>query len=294
MKRLTVIVGPTAIGKTREAIRRARELDTEIVSCDSRQFYHELNIGVARPTPDELAAAPHHFIACRSVRDPYNAYTYAEAALQCLETLFATHDEVIAVGGSGLYIDALCQGINLLPDPTPELRAQLSQRLNEGGLADMLDELRLHDPETYATIDRNNPIRVQRALEVILTSGRPYSQLLRQPLPPRPFEVRKIGLYCSRDTLRERIDQRIDAMVEQGLLDEVRQLVPLRDLPALHTVGYQELFPYLDGKQPLERAIVEIKSHTWQYAKKQMTWLKRYNEITWLEQKKNFAPNASF
>ena len=249
---------------------------------------------MARPTPEELSAVRHHFIACRSVREPYNAYTYAEAALQQLEQLFQDHEDVIAVGGSGLYIDALCKGINLLPDPTPELRATLSCQLREGGLPEMLEQLRERDPETYATIDRENPIRVQRALEVILTAGRPYSALLRQPLPERTFQIEKIGLQCSRETLRERIDRRVDLMLTQGLLDEVAALLPLRELPALHTVGYQELFPYLDGTARLEQAVREIKNHTWQYAKKQMTWLKRYEEIHWLDCEKKLPEIASF
>lgn len=294
MKRLIVIVGPTAIGKTSAAIALANTLKTEIVSCDSRQFYSEMNIGVARPTPDELSAAKHHFIACRSVQQPYNAFTYGEEALTKVEQLFESHDDVVAVGGSGLYIDALCQGINLLPDPTPELRERLSRQISNGGLPELLDELRRRDPDTYATIDRDNPIRVQRAMEVILTSGRPYSELLRQPLPARPFAIVKIGLHCSRDTLRQRIDSRVDAMMKQGLPEEVRSLLPLRELPTLHTVGYQELFPYIDGTATLQHAVTEIKNHTWQYAKKQMNWFRRYKEIRWVDSEKNQKKVANF
>lgn len=282
MPTLHVVLGPTAVGKTAYAIELAQRLGTEIVSCDSRQFYSELNIGVARPSPDELAAAPHHFIACRSVCNPYNAFDYGNDAFKLITQLFLSHNDVVAVGGSGLYVDALCHGINLLPDPSPELRQRLSQRIANGELPDMLDELARLDPSYYASVDRSNPIRVQRALEVCLTAGVPYSQLLARPLPKRPFEVNLIALLRHRDLLRNRIYRRVDLMMKQGLLDEVKSLQHLRHLNTLHTVGYRELFAFLDGSTSLQQAIAAIKNNTWHYAKKQLTWIKRYDKITYI------------
>ena len=286
MKRLIVIVGPTAIGKTAAAIEVARHLETEIVSCDSRQFYKELDIGVARPSPEELAAAKHHFIACRSVTEPYNAFDYEHDALNTLSTIFESHDTAVAVGGSGLYVDALCNGINLLPDPTPELRAELSQKIANGHLDELLGELQRLDPEYYAIVDRQNPMRIQRALETIYTSGQPYSSLIGKKLPQRPFDIVKIGLQCERTELKERIYRRVDMMMGQGLLDEVHSLLPFRSLNTLNTVGYKEVFEYLDGRCTIGQATTNIKNHTWQYAKKQLTWLKRYDEIKWVDRKK--------
>ena len=282
MKRLIVIVGPTAVGKTATAIEIARQLDTEILSCDSRQFYKELNIGVARPTPEELAAAKHHFIACRSVSNPYNVFDYEQDALTLLNQLFKSKDNVIAVGGSGLYVDALCQGINVMPDPPAELRAELSGKIADGRLSELLEELERLDPAYYAAVDRKNPIRIQRALEVIRTSGRPYSELISKELPQRPFQIVKIALDCDRDELKSRIYNRVDKMMEQGLVAEARSLLPFRNLNTLNTVGYKELFGYFDGTKTKEEAVTEIKNHTWQYAKKQLTWLKRYNDIHWV------------
>ncbi len=286
MKRLIVIVGPTAIGKTATAIKLAQELQTEIVSCDSRQFYQELNIGVARPSLKELHAAKHHFIACRSVTSPYNVYDYEHDALAVIDKIFASNDNAIAVGGSGLYIDALCKGINFLPDPTPELRAELSGKIADGYLPELLNELRQLDPEYHAVVDQQNPIRIQRALEVIYTSGQPYSKFINKELPQRPFEIVKIGLYSDRDELKERIYQRVETMLKLGLLDEVQSLLPYRTLNTLNTVGYKEIFDHLDGKSTLQQAVTNIKNHTWQYAKKQITWLKRYDEINWVDRKK--------
>lgn len=286
MKRLIVIVGPTAIGKTAAAIEVAKALHTEIISCDSRQFYKELNIGVARPTPEELLAAKHHLIACRSITEPYNAFDFEHDALHILEGIFETHDTAIAVGGSGLYIDALCQGINFLPDPTPELRAELSRKIADGHLPELLGELQRLDPEYYAIVDRQNPMRIQRALETIYTSGQTYSELIGRELPKRPFEIVKIGLHCERDELRDRIYKRVDKMLDEGLVDEVRSLIPYRALNTLNTVGYKEIFEFLDGKTTIQQAATLIKNHTWQYAKKQLTWLKRYNEIIWVNRKK--------
>lgn len=277
MSRLIVIAGPTAVGKTACAVRLAQELGTEIVSCDSRQFYRELRIGVARPTDEELAAVPHHFIACRSVTDPYNIYDYAQDALQVIERLFETHEVVIAVGGSGLYIDALLHPVSPMPNPTPELRTRLQQMPLEEKRA----QLQLLDPEYYARVDLRNPVRLQRALEVCLMTGRPYSEVVaQQQSEPRPFETEVRVLQMSNTELRTRIDKRVDAMIDEGLLDEVRSVLPYRHLNTLNTVGYRELFPVLDGTASLDDAVAAIKLNTWHYARKQMTWMRRYNSLT--------------
>ena len=237
MKKLLVITGPTASGKTALAIQLARQHGTEIVSCDSRQFYRELDIGVARPSAEELAAAKHHFIACRSVTEPYNISEYEHDALAVIRCLFESHDEVIAVGGSGLYIDALRQGVTAMPDPTPELRQQLQQMPLEEKRA----QLKLLDPDYYSRVDLCNPVRLQRALEVCYMTGKPYSQV-----------------------------------IANQILDEVQSLLPYRHLSTLRTVGYRELFPVLDGTKKLEDAVSEIKLNTWHYARKQLTWCRRY------------------
>lgn len=282
MKILFVIVGPTAIGKTALAIEVAKRLGTEIVSCDSRQFYKEMNIGVARPSDEELSAVMHHFIAHRSVVDSYNAFDFEQDALAKLEDLFGNKECAVAVGGSGLYVDALCQGIALLPDPRPGLREELQLQLKQEGIESFQRQLEALDPGYYAEVDRQNPVRLQRALEVILTSGQPYSQIIKQTQRPRPFKVVKIGLRAEREIIKDRINRRVDVMEDMGLVEEVAGLTAFRDLIALKTVGYKEIFSYLDGDISLERSLADIKTHTWQYAKKQLTWLNRYEDIFWI------------
>ena len=273
MKKLLVITGPTASGKTALAIQLARQHGTEIVSCDSHQFYRELDIGVARPSAEELAAAKHHFIACRSVTEPYNISEYEHDALAVIRCLFESHDEVIAVGGSGLYIDALRQGVTAMPDPTPELRQQLQQMPLEEKRA----QLKLLDPDYYSRVDLCNPVRLQRALEVCYMTGKPYSQVIANQKPaPRPFDIEVRVLRPPTSELRARIDRRVDQMMALGLLDEVQSLLPYRHLSTLRTVGYRELFPVLDGTKKLEDAVSEIKLNTWHYARKQLTWCRRY------------------
>ena len=284
-KTLFVIVGPTAIGKTATAIRIAQELGTEILSCDSRQFYKELNIGVARPSDEELAAVKHHFIANLSIHDNYNASMYEHDALALLDDLFATHDTAVAVGGSGLYVDALCQGITEMPDPDPEIRAELKKRLQDEGIESLRSQLRLLDPEYYEQTDIANPLRIVRGLEMYLTTGRPFSQIRKSEIKNRPFDIVKIGLTCPRDELYSRINLRVDEMVRNGLEEEARNLLPFRQLNALNTVGYKELFDYFDDKITLEQAIADIKTHTRRYAKRQITWLQRYSDIQWFDRK---------
>ena len=285
IKTLRLILGPTAAGKTAFAIQLAKQLETEIVSCDSRQFYHELNIGVARPSPEELAEAPHHFIACRSVTDPYNVFSYEQEALSLLQDLFQTHDTVIAVGGSGLYIQALSQGIARLPDPDPDLRSQLQEKLRNEGVESLRSMLRTLDPDYYNTVDLANGVRIQRALEVTLTAGKPYSQLINQPPQPRPFNIVPTVITHPREILRQRIDRRVDQMMQSGLEDEARQLFPLRHLNTLNTVGYKEFFGLWESKgdSPFPLTAMQrnqiadaIRLNTWHYAKKQITWLNKY------------------
>ena len=273
-KTLLIITGPTASGKTAYAIQLAQEFGTEILSCDSRQFYREMCIGVARPTVDELAAAPHHFIACRSVTEPYNISDYEHDAMGVINRLFADgHDTVIVVGGSGLYVDALRQGVTSMPDPTPELRARLQQM----PLDEKRAQLRLLDPDYYLRVDLRNPVRLQRALEVCLMTGRSYSQVLADHQPAqRPFNIEVRVTQLPNYELRHRIDLRVDRMMTDGLLDEVQSLLPYRHLSTLRTVGYRELFPVLDGTEKLADAVAKIKLNTWHYARKQQTWCRRY------------------
>lgn len=281
MKHLVVVAGPTAAGKTALAILLAAHWHTEIVSFDSRQCYCELNIGVARPSPGELAAVPHHFIANRSVLQPYNVASYEAEAMPVLHTLFHTHPVVVAVGGSGLYMEALCHGVATLPDPAPGLREQLQHLLATDGIEALQQRLQQLDPEYYATVDRHNPVRLQRALEVCYTTGRPYSHVLRQQQQPAPrdFAVTRLAVLPDSVVLRARIDQRVESMIAAGLVDEVRHLVPYRHLMPLHSVGYRELFQYLDGGSTLPQAVELIQRNTWQYARKQQSWLRRYDDL---------------
>ena len=283
MPTLQIILGPTAVGKTDYAIAAAQAVGSPVVSCDSRQFYRELRIGVARPDAAQLAAVPHYFIADRSITEPLSAGGYEVEALQLLEQLFRDHEVVVMAGGSGLYIDALCNGLDDFPAADPELREQLSARLRDEGVAALRAELRLLDPETYATIDPANGQRIVRALEVTLATGRKYSSFKTHAAKPRPFTIEKIGLRRPRPDLYARIDARVDMMLAEGLLDEARALLPHRDLPALNTVGYKELFGYFDGRYDLPEAIRLIKRNTRHYAKKQLTWWSRDPSIRWLD-----------
>ena len=283
MPTLHIILGPTAVGKTDYAIAAALHAGSPVVSCDSRQFYRELRIGVARPTEAQLAQVPHFFIADRSVTEPCSAGAYEMEALSLLERLFRDHETVVMAGGSGLYIDALCNGLDDFPDADPEIRAQLSERLRTEGVAALRADLRVLDPETYATIDPANGQRIVRALEVTLATGRKYSSFKTRPAKERPFTIVKTGLTRPRPELYARIDARVDQMLAEGLVEEARSLLPFRELPALNTVGYKELFGYFDGAYDLPEAIRLIKRNTRHYAKKQLTWWSRDPSITWLE-----------
>lgn len=283
MPTLRIILGPTAVGKTDYAIAEALRVGSPVVSCDSRQLYRELRIGVARPDDVQLAAVPHYFIADRSISEPCSAGAYELEALQLLENLFRDHETVVMAGGSGLYIDALCNGLDDFPDADPELRAQLSERLRKEGVAALRTDLRVLDPETYATIDPANGQRIVRALEVTIATGRKYSSFKTHPAKERSFTIVKTGLKRPRPELYARIDARVDRMMEEGLLEEARALLPHRSLPALNTVGYKELFDYFDGRYDLAEAVRLIKRNTRHYAKKQLTWWARDPSIHWID-----------
>ena len=287
MNTLVIVAGPTAVGKTAWSIQLAQALQTEIISCDSRQCYRELRIGVARPEEEELRTVAHHLVAHRTIKQPYNAYLFEQEALQVAERLFATHPTVIATGGTGLYIDALRRGMALMPDPSPRLRQYLTHRLQTEGIRPLQTLLSQVDPEAYSRVDTLNPSRLQRALETTLTTGKPLSHSVNAAPRPRPFRIVTVVLDCDKQVLRQRIDQRVDRMMTLGLLDEVRQLLPYRQLNALNTVGYKELFAHLDGLCTLEQAVQQIKVDTWHYAKKQLTWISRYEDALHLP---NTAP----
>lgn len=274
-KKLIVLTGPTAVGKTKFAISLAKHFDTEIVSCDSRQFYKEMSIGTAVPSSEELAAVKHHLIHHKSVVDYYNVSMFEQDALNVINTLFETKDVVVMTGGSGLYIDVIADGIAELPDADLALREQLSLECEEKGLSFMTQKLKLLDEEYFNLVDLSNKNRVLRGLEVCLQTGQKFSELRKNSKVKRAFDIQKICLMRDRQELYNRINQRVDAMIEMGLLDEVRFLLPMRDYQSLNTVGYKELFEFLDGNVPFEKAIENIKTNSRRYAKRQITWFKR-------------------
>lgn len=282
---LIVVVGPTGSGKTDLSIRLAQHYAAPILSTDSRQMYIGMPIGTAQPSPEQLRAVEHHFIADRSPECEFNCGQYETEALERLERLFASHRYVVAVGGSGLYIKALCDGMDELPQADSDLRQTLRRRLAEEGLPSLVEQLRRLDPECCASIDTHNHARVMRALEVCLLSGRPYSEQRVGHRRQRPFRIIKIGTEVDRQRLYERIDRRVDRMIADGLEQEVRSMLPFRHCNALQTVGYKELFAYIDGDCSRDEAIELIKRNSRRYAKRQMTWFRRDSEITW------FAPS---
>lgn len=281
-KTLLVVCGPTAVGKTSAAIALAKRLNTHIVSADSRQVYRELPIGTAQPSTQELAEAPHHFIGSRSIHDDYSAGMYARDALQLLERLFKEHDTVVMCGGTGLYIKAVCEGLDEVPPSDPVVRNRLMVQWKAEGLDALLHQLQSLDPVHYARMDRKNPQRVFRALEVCLVSGRPFSSFHAQKPQPRPFNVKKLGLHLPKKDLDARIVQRTTAMLDSGWLDEARSVYPFRHLNALNTVGYKELFSHLSGQVPLDEAVRLIGLHTCQFAKRQMTWFRKDVGVEWM------------
>ena len=282
-KYLVVIAGPTAVGKTDVAINLAMQWNSEIISADSRQFYNEMSIGTAKPDDQQLSAVKHHFVGQLSVHDYYNVSMFENDALATLNTLFETHNIVFLAGGSGVYIDALCNGIDDFPDPAPELRAFLKGIYQDEGLLKLQQMLLEKDPEYYSVVDINNPNRLLRALEVCLTTGKKFSEQRLNNQKSRDFNIIKIALNLPRPELFNRIEMRVDRMIDNGLVDEVKSLLPYRHLNALNTVGYKEIFQYLDSEISLDQAITNIKTNTRRYAKRQLTWFNRTDVYAWFE-----------
>jgi tRNA dimethylallyltransferase len=280
-KALVVIVGPTAIGKTELCVKVARELNTEIISADSRQIYREMRIGTAAPSDKMLHQVKHHFIGNHSIENYYTAGIFELEVLDLLEDLFREKKVAVMTGGSGLYINAVCHGIDDLPRADQKIRNDLIRQYEEEGTERLREQLKDEDPESYRKIDLNNPKRILKALEITRTTGKPYSSFLSHQRKKRPFHIIKVGLSLDRKILYERINKRVDQMIEQGLIEEARHLHPYKNLNALNTVGYKELFDYFDEKISLEEAIRLIKRNTRRYAKRQITWFSRDKEITW-------------
>lgn len=264
-------------------IALARHFQTEIISADSRQFYKEMSIGTAKPDKDELAQVKHHFINSHSIKEEYSAGDFEKDALSLLDKLFKQHDVVVMVGGSGLFIRAVCEGLDNLPKAPATIRERLNSIFEREGIEPLRQQLKDVDPDYYDTADTQNPQRVIRALEVYEATGRPFSAFRVREMAHRPFETITIGLNTEREKLYERINNRVDKMIEDGLVEEVRSLLPYRDKPALLTVGYAEIFDYLDGTISREEAVLRIKQNSRRYAKRQITWFKKYGDTVWFE-----------
>lgn len=283
-KKLLVIAGPTAVGKTDYSIEAALRCGSPVISCDSRQIYKEMTIGTAVPDASQLSAVKHYFIHSISVLDAYSSGQFEIDALALIEKLFSEgHETLVMAGGSGFYIDAVCNGLDNLPVPPPELREELTRRVREEGVEALADELKRLDPNAWKAIDIKNGQRVVRALETIIVSGRSFTEFKLAEPRKRDFEIEKICLTRPRDVIYDRIDRRVLQMIDEGLVEEVRGLEKYRDLPALQTVGYREIFGYLDGNYSLDEAIRLIQRNTRHYAKKQLTWWKRDNAIKWID-----------
>lgn len=282
-KTLIVIVGPTGIGKTALAISLARQFSTEIISADSRQFFREMEIGTAKPSAEELAAAPHHFINSHSIETLFSTGDFELQAIDLINRLFKSKDMLIMVGGSGLYIDAVCKGLDDLPETDLNIREKLNLQLVTEGLEPIKRQLSEADPEYYQKVDQANPQRIIRGLEFFLSTGTKLSAHLTNSKKNRPFSILKIGLNMEREALYNRINQRVDKMMETGLLDEVKSLKQFRKYNALNTVGYTELFSYLDGEITLTAAVGQIKQNTRRFAKRQLTWFRRDDSTAWFE-----------
>lgn len=282
-KTLIVVVGPTAIGKTSLAIELAKHYQTEIISADSRQFFKEMSIGTAKPSDEELAAAPHHFINSHSVTQLFSTGDFEVEALALIEKLFTEHDVLVMVGGSGLYINAVCNGLDDMPETSLNIREQLNQQFINEGIEPIKKQLATLDPEYFAKVDQNNPQRMIRGLEMVLSTGQKLSSFQTSHKKERPFNIIKVGLNTDREKLYAQINHRVDVMIENGLVEEVKSLEPYKELNALKTVGYSEIFDYLDGKTDLPTAIDKIKQNTRRFAKRQLTWFKRDTKTVWFE-----------
>jgi tRNA dimethylallyltransferase len=281
LKTVVVIAGPTAIGKTAVAIGVAQHFNTQIISADSRQCFKELDIGVARPSSGELKTVPHHFIASHSIRDVLTAATFEQFALETATGLFRDHDLIVMTGGTGLYIKAFCEGLDTIPGVDPVIREKIIRCYNEQGLSWLQQEIKLKDPVFAMKGEMQNPQRIMRALEVVEGTGRSICSFRTATAKTRPFSIIKIGLEASADELKRRIDRRVDQMIDAGLVKEVESLLNYKNLNALQTVGYAEIIDYLENKTSLEEAIALIKTHTRQYAKRQMTWFKKDKSFSW-------------
>ncbi|WP_372768902.1 tRNA (adenosine(37)-N6)-dimethylallyltransferase MiaA [Lutibacter sp.] len=280
---LITVIGATAIGKTALSIHLAQHFKTEIISCDSRQFYKEMKIGTAVPSSEELAAAPHHFIQNKSIFDNYSVGQFEKDALKKLDELFSKNNIIIMVGGSGLYTNAVLEGFDDFPEVDPEIRLKLNKQIEKGEIKILQNQLKGLDPESYNTIEIENPHRLIRALEICIGTGNPYSSFKNKDKTKRNFIPIKIGLTADREVMYKRINNRVDLMLEGGLLEEAKKLYPHKQLNALQTVGYRELFEYFDGKCTLEFAIEEIKKNTRRFAKRQVTWNKKDATIHWFD-----------
>ncbi len=280
---LISVIGPTAIGKTALSIELAKAYETHIISADSRQFYKELQIGTAAPGREELQAAQHHFIHHISIEDTYSVGDFEREAIEKIHDLFKQHSVLILTGGSGLYIKSILEGLDEFPEIDPLVRKELNEIHENKGLSTLQEKLSILDPETFKNIDVENPHRVIRALEICIGTGRPYSSFLQQEKPTRDFQIIKIGLTAPREIIYSRINKRVDFMMDEGLLEEVRRLLPFKDLNALNTVGYKELFAYFEEKCRLEEAVEEIKKNTRRFAKRQLTWFRKEEGIKWFE-----------
>jgi len=281
MNTLITIVGPTAIGKTALSIQLAQHFNCNILSCDSRQFYKEMTIGTAVPEPEELAATQHYFIQNRSVFEDYNVGSFEKDALKTLDELFLKKPVQIMVGGSGLYVDAVLKGLNFFPEVDPNIRPTLTSELETNGILSLQNKLKELDPVTYQNIAITNPHRLIRALEICIGTGKPYSSFMNKEKEPRNFKSIKIGLIADREIIYDRINQRVDIMMKNGLLEEAKSLYSHKHLNALQTVGYRELFEYFDGNCDLDFAISEIKKNSRRFAKRQLTWFRRDPETIW-------------
>ncbi len=282
-KYLITVVGPTAIGKTSLSIKLADYFNTEIVSADSRQFFKEMHIGTAAPTSDELNQAKHHFIHHKSIKDNYSVGQFEKEAINCLNKLFKQHDIIVMVGGSGLYVDAVINGLDDFPDVDPKIRETLNARLVNEGIESLQNQLKQLDKKSFDAIDIQNPHRVIRALEICIGTRKPYSSFLNKNSSKRIFTPIFVGLTADRETIYSRINKRVDIMVASGLIGEVTALIDYRNLNALNTVGYKEIFKYLDGDWTLDFAVSEIKKNTRRFAKRQLTWFKKNEHIIWFD-----------
>lgn len=282
-KFLIVLLGPTGIGKTKWAIEIARYFKTEILSADSRQFFKEMQIGTAVPTSEELKAVSHHFIQHKSIRDPYSVGDWVQDASQTIQNLHEKHDIVVLTGGSILYINALLYGLDDFPEVDPAIRSDLNQQFEKDGLRPLQEKLLALDPLYFEQVDKENPHRLIRALEVCIGSGKPYSSFLGKREITHDFMILLLGLKTDREILYDRINARVDKMIEEGLIEEAQGLIENRELNALQTVGYREIFSYFDGKMSMKEAIMAIKTNTRRYAKRQLTWLRKMDNVHWFD-----------